>query len=365
MDMTKKIFLSLLILATTSPLAAQLAGNGYYRVQNEVTKRYISIIDNRGSIDVASTSADLGALKTIRPYDEVVCDPSTIVYIEKKNSNEYNLAGQGTDAYKIIGHYLKINKVGNFYRAYQEKGATRTYLNDIKTDSDYGKVLTNDSRTRDWNITPVTKDGCYFGVQPDVQAAGKYYASFFAGFPFNTCSQDMKVYYIDRVVKDQAVYKELTGVVPASTPVIVACVSDKPSDNKLDIVMSAAKAPADNLLRGVYFDNDNPVHYNRVAYVPATMRVLGILSDGSLGFVTANIDFIPANQMYLSVPAGTPAELKLVDADHVNAIGSVQADAASSDVYSLDGHMVRQQATGLDGLAKGIYIWKGRKHIVR
>lgn len=363
--MTKKIFLSLLILAAASPLAAQLAGDGYYRVQNEVTKRYISIIDNRGSIDAASTSADLGALKTIRPYNEVVCDPSTIVYIEKKTGNEYNLVGQGTDAHKIIGYYLKINKVGNFYRAYQEKGATRTYLNDIKTDSDYGKVLTNDSRTRDWNITPVTKDNCYFGVKSTVQAGGRHYASFFAGFPFNTCVQGMKVYYIDRIVKDQAVYKELSGIVPASTPVIVSCVSDNIADNKVDVVKSAAKAPTDNLLRGVYFDNDNPVHYNRMPYDPATMRVLGVLSDGSLGFVTANIDFIPANQMYLSVPAGTPAELKLVDADHVNAIGAVQADAAPSDVYSLDGRVVRQQATGLDGLAKGIYIWKGRKHIVR
>ena len=43
------------------------------------------------------------------------------------------------------------------------------------------------------------------------------------------------------------------------------------------------------------------------------MRVLGKLSDGSIGFTNkANFTYIPANTAYLTVPSGTPAELKLM-----------------------------------------------------
>lgn len=39
--------------------------------------------------------------------------------------------------------------------------------------------------------------------------------------------------------------------------------------------------------------------------------------------------------------------------------------AARGNVYSLDGRLVRTDATTLDGLGKGIYIMNGRKYVVK
>ena len=43
----KKILLVFLTIVLTTNIAAQLNGDGYYRVQNYVTKRYVYIIDNK------------------------------------------------------------------------------------------------------------------------------------------------------------------------------------------------------------------------------------------------------------------------------------------------------------------------------
>lgn len=53
----------------------------------------------------------------------------------------------------------------------------------------------------------------------------------------------------------------------------------------------------------------------------------------------------------------------------VTAINGVRTDNAASahdtNVYSLDGKMVKPQATSLDGLASGVYVWKGSKIAVK
>ena len=45
------------------PLFADLNGNGYYRVQSAYTKRYAYLTDNKGSYNIPTTSADVGALE--------------------------------------------------------------------------------------------------------------------------------------------------------------------------------------------------------------------------------------------------------------------------------------------------------------
>jgi hypothetical protein len=57
----RKIQLLLLMAVCILPAVAQENGQ-YYRVQNKLTSRYISVIDNRGSINLSTTDADLGAL---------------------------------------------------------------------------------------------------------------------------------------------------------------------------------------------------------------------------------------------------------------------------------------------------------------
>ena len=98
--MRKSILLALLF-CTINCALAQLNGNGYYRVQNKQTQRYIRVIDNKGSVNLATTNADLGALETVKPFERVVSDPASIIYIEKAGDG-YNLKAQGTSSYNII-----------------------------------------------------------------------------------------------------------------------------------------------------------------------------------------------------------------------------------------------------------------------
>ena len=92
------------------------------------------------------------------------------------------------------------------------------------------------------------------------------------------------------------------------------------------------------MLKGVYFNNNDLVHKNRTPYNKATMRVLGRLSDGSIGFVTSNEQYLARNKAYLVVPAGTPAELKMEIASSA-AIGTVTSDAVSISVNGLELHV--------------------------
>ena len=81
-------------MACATSAFAQLSGDGYYRVQNTVQERFISIVDNRGSISVQATDADMGALKTLGGgFDRVVSDPSTVIYFNKRGSG-YDLHSQ-------------------------------------------------------------------------------------------------------------------------------------------------------------------------------------------------------------------------------------------------------------------------------
>ncbi|MBO4315854.1 MAG: hypothetical protein J5867_07840, partial [Prevotella sp.] len=48
-----------------------------------------------------------------------------------------------------------------------------------------------------------------------------------------------------------------------------------------------------------------------------------------------------------------------------NAIGKLEMDASSDDVYNLQGQLVRKAATTLKGLPQGVYLWHGRKIIMK
>ena len=324
---------------------AQFAGDGYYRVKNVASERYITVCDNRGSVNVATTSADMGAVELYKGFDNVVADPGSILYIDETASG-FKFHSQGTDTYEIIGYYLKLSKNSDgSYKAYQGNSMMVMYLGDSETTSVVdGKLSTNaKGKYRDWYILPVTSSSTdnYFGLKPEVKAADGYYASFYASFPFTVVSKATKVYYIDKVDNGMAVYKEITdGVVPAAAPVFVKCVSENPVDNKLDIAANDA-AISGNKLSGVYFNNDNKAHLNRTAYDPETMRVLGTDADGKLAYIKVDYDYLPANRSYLTVPAGSPDVVKVVSEQEYQAI---QESLKSYTVtFVIDGEVISSQ----------------------
>ena len=375
--MRNKVILSLALLAATGAASAQDFANGYYRFQSAVTDRYIVVIDNRGSVDIMSTTADLGAVHTYRGFDEnIVSNPGSIIYVERHGEG-YDLHAQGVSTYDLVGYYLRIRRSrtnDNAYWAYATSSGMTSYINDEVWDGDEGYVGTNDSNGRDWYILPVETQGDnYFGVRPTCSADGLYYQSFYASFPFSFASEGMKAYYVSQFGNGMAVLKEYTGgVVPASMPLIIECSSDQPTNNRLNLLTDEVQAPSDNSLTGVYFNTPLPYgHVNQVANDPATMRLLGLTSEGKLGMVAKpEVDFVPANAVYLSVPEGTASELRFVSEDEFTAgINDITVDepvsAAKSGVYTLTGVKVADGNTLPDGLPAGVYIVGGKKVVVR
>jgi len=322
----KKAFLSLLLLSSLA--AGAQVSDGYYRVLNKSSERYISVTHDKASISYSDKSADLSALLTMKGFETVETDPGSVIRLINSNGG-YILESQGINTYQMIGHYMKLRESGDAYMAYASQSGFTLYLWDedfidtqtwtVVVDSGYvsTKQNKNDNNRRLWYIKEVNQDaGQYFGVAPKLAVNGRYYQTFIAGFPFSFVGSDRKAYVVDFVDETLgiAVWSEVSGPVAAGTPVILSCPSSVAADNKLNVGASGAATVSSNLLVGVYFNRYNPKMNieNRVANNPQTMRFLGTTSEGKLGFVTSTEGYVPRNTAYLPVSSSAPAELRLM-----------------------------------------------------
>lgn len=393
MNKTKMLFMLAASLMVNHGFA-QFTGTGYYRVQNQSTERYITIIDNQAHVSTLATDVDFGALQTLRKFENVVSNPGSIIYIRKEQgvANKYSLCSQGTDTKTITGELLSITRSttnSNAWWAWGSRSGATIYLNDvIKYDyatglpADTAQVASNasaSSATRNWLIqaVKVDVDNQYFGIKPEVQVGDKYYATMYAFFPFKPAVDGMKVYSIVATGKGMAAKQEISGVVPISTPVLIECPSADYAVNRIDIVDEEVPALTDNMLKGVWFCSHTTGHVNHLANNSSTMRVLGTTADGELAFIKApasylkysgGIGYLPANKAYLPVNSSMAAELKVVSLEDYQAgVHSVTMDNDHVDtgVYTLTGTRVRQRGEDIDGLVKGLYIVNGKKVIVK
>lgn len=311
----KRFLLFFVVIFSFTVVFAQFSGDGYYRVKNRDTERYLTVIDDKASVNMYTNEPDLAAILPIRDFERIVGNPASIIYIDNVSGNNYSLSAQGVNTYDLMGVYLRLaeQKDGSYYAYAVASGLTK-FLCDEKSRYDEGWLMTGTSE-RNWLIEPVSSStDNYFGVVPEFSHDGAYYTTMYADFPYKAANTDTKIFYVELVKGGQAVIKEITdGIVPAGTPVIIQCASEKHVNNKLNVLTTKVAALKQNCLKGVYFNNSNNKHLNRVAYDKNTMRVLGLTKDGNLGFVTANIDYLPANKAYLTVPAGSPEEIKLVE----------------------------------------------------
>ncbi len=379
----KKLLLSAAIALISLSALAELGEDGYYRVQNAYTKRYAYLLDNKGSMDVGSSTVDVQALELYLDITSAISDPSTVFYITKANvsgSNmSYDIAGQGTSVHGFLGEYVKIIKGKEFdgeqaYYVSATKSGMTKYLGDRWTDKRDPQGLASADCTGDrrlWYIHPMdaSKDDSYFGVSPTLTAGGKYYYPMYASFPFEAKSEGMKFYIIDKVnpwdANPAVGLKEIKGTVPAGTPVIIECSNPLPSDNRLNIGNYGSLANVgNNLLKGVYFKNDDVVHKNRTAYNAKTMRILTV-KDGNLVFEVADLDFLPRNQSYLQLPSDAQytgvKSYKVVSEEEYErdyaGVESISVDA-TVDVYNMQGHLVKAGVPKNEvyNLGKGLYI---------
>lgn len=372
----KKFILFTLLLVSAGVCNAQINGNGYYRVKNNKSTRYIYITDGTSSgINVATTSADMGAVELYKD-NNLLTNPASVIYAEQ-TGDKWNLSAQGTGVYQLIGHYVDVKgeAAKNAYQVSASASGVTLYLYDGSTGTSNRSQLTTgktgDAAYRVWNVHPLNQTDNYIGVLPSVTVESKHYAPYYVSFPFQFHSTGMKAYYISKVDTELnvAVLKEVTGIVPSSTPVIIECSSTDAADNKLQLenYNSYKNKPADNKLAGTYFANkyrESPIAYKE--YNSNTMRVLGVTSDGKLGFVTATTDMlvncgtsskkiwcIKANASYLVVPEGTSAELGILTeaeyAEIADGIEEVIMNDADATYYSIDGKK-------MTGLNKGLNI---------
>lgn len=332
---------------------AQLNGDGYYRVRNKASERYVYVTDDRGSFNISTTFFDLGAIVLSKDSERYVSDPGCIIYIKSIQGTYYDFLSQGTGVSKLFNRYPQVmewpprgSKTGE-YRIYGSDGSLAKYLSDgtKATWKTEGTMSEHDSNMGDWHLwrffpVDVTTDQ-FFGVRPTIEAAGEYYAPFYAEFPFTLASEGMKAYYFKTTGKSANVLEEVPGGhVPAATPVIIKCAGPQPADNKLDLGGNFA-ALEGNRLSGVYFCSSKDGHVNRRAYDPATMRVLGVTSDGRLGMISADdCEYLPSNTAYLVVHEGENAELPFVSQTEWDAMaGIVDVDADGISVR-VDGRRV-------------------------
>ena len=389
----KKITL-LLLLACISigTMHAQVKGNGYYRIQNAKTERYMSLTTTETTgISMQTTTVECKALLTKKKWDDVSTDPGTIFYIENKGGDQYNIKNQGSSLYDMINYYIRLRYLedANVYRAYQSKSGGTVYLSELYNKYTLGRdtcyVDNNTPETLNWKITAVDCEDNYLGVKPTMSANGKYYASYYAGFPFSVASPNMKVYYISSIDEKEgtATYKELTGIIPASTPVIIECGSKNPAENKLKPELTNPTAVKGNILKGVYFCVGFKMsgNFTSTKFEPTTMRLLSIDENGSLVFNNdeANaytvmikegasrpyIKAIPHNTAYLPVSANCPKSLKLVKETTGISNITLGNDNKPANVYNMEGKIVKENATSVEGLPEGIYIFKNKKYVVK
>ena len=394
----KKILLSLVLITSIGYTYADITGNGYYRVQNYGTSRWASLVDDKGSVDFISAQADLHALQLSSNTDEVLSDPASIIYLSNIEGYKYNVATQGTSLQSLVDQPIFIRESGSangskYYRIWGEYKNVVKYISDGEVSKlEYGSATINDNNKipnlNNWFFIPVdVNTDNYFGVVPSLDIDGELYCSLYTSFPFKAYSSGVKIFYVHRTGNGMAEIIEMTDVVPASTPVLIKCVGRNAGDNKLEIVNSSSSAIS-NSLHGVYFNYSYGGITNHLAYDPATMRILGKCSDGSLGFVTPNLDYIPANTAYLKVNQGSPMEFKCVSSeDFDNNFSASILKVESSDtalsykdgvvfgnpgctieVINLAGEVVMSSEAGyadVSNLAKGVYIAVSNGHSIK
>ncbi len=369
----KRIFTSIVLAAFCVFNASAQLEDGFYRVKNNKTKRYISIADNNPkhyTVSQSGSTALLG-IRTLKNFDRVSCSPSTIIYVKNMDRSKslYDLQGQGTGIYALSGNTIlaKLEGGGTSYKASGTYSGVTISIADLADDGqrDEAWLANNSEETARWNFIKVDTDTNYIGIKPDVKADDGYYGTIYAGFAFKFVSSGMKAYYVKSASGKSFEMKEITGTIPANTPVIIKCASDNPAENMIMPVLEDIAKPSGNKLAGIY----SAVKYknsNMTAFTASTMRVLGV-SDGKLAFVKKAPEdyfyeskYLPANKAYLKVKS-SDGDVMTIGGSGIVTVTADPVDASKEGIYTLTGTRLPDNAP----LRPGIYIKDGKKIVIK
>lgn len=167
--------------------------------------------------------------------------------------------------------------------------------------------------------------------------------------------EGVKAYTLTYTSGDKAVATELTGVIPANTPVLVNAEKDDYTFKATATLTTKAAKPVSGSLHGVWSEEVVPVG----SYVLQNQ-------SGTVAFYRVEAaDFkVKANQAYLYAPEAAGAKMLNIDfGGDATAINGVEAEAsnANTQVYTIDGKKANR-----NNLAKGqVYVTKGKTFILK
>lgn len=418
-NLNKMCAIALLALCSL-PAMAQLNGTGYYRFRNSArTSDYITIANDKFNYTTVISTAGGGlwnvALGDGRTYamqcatkilqndihlvsDPDVIDLSSVIYAKKhtiyEDDYEYNLIGQGTSLLTLTtgtypgnvvlefkNLYVSLNAVSGsgantLYTASIPLKASNNSMADLgiryfvdeggQFDTDVSSVASQ-AKAR-WFVEPVK----HFNVLPEVELNGKYFTTVKAPFAFTLSGQVEKAYKITANNSGILSFEEISGAIPAGTPVLLQCGSPNAADCQLmptgepvftapDVSLTTGApaatdvttATADNLLAGTYYCNTDGTitmaksggtfSYNGNHITAASGKfVIGKNADGKLGFIPATGTAMPANKAWLTsagvfrsvaTPTISPAGDTYNEAQSV----TITAEEGATILYSTDG----------------------------
>lgn len=418
----KKTLLTALIAFMALPTMAQF--EGFYHIRNKgAAGRYISIKNNKvekraKEVEiVAGTEIEI-SIWSLQTVKDPTTDPGSVIYISGSTS-DLSLEGQGMKTRELLKRSKKEFKLQNqgsslCSEVTQSAVSIIAYLADnydAEIGDDAEVLIIAGSKTTDryksykaWKIIKIDNKEEFFAADPKLKIGNKYYTTLYTSFAYEL-PDGVKAYYVDaheyeKVVSPVAELKEITGKVPAATPVILECTSDKIEDNILKPIAGSAAPSAvkGNQLKGIYFcgylhinNKEEPFAQekwytnewkNVTEYNSETMRVLGKDAEGNLALIPATDNelvvtdlgkYLPANKAYFTISEkeaeATKNGIKLLskaDFDTATAIQSVVSKTATekSGIYTLTGARVAE-GNSTEGLTKGIYIINGKKVVVR
>ena len=167
--------------------------------------------------------------------------------------------------------------------------------------------------------------------------------------------EGVKAYTLAYASGNKAVATELTGVIPANTPVLVNAEKGDYTFKATATLTTKAAKPVSGSLHGVWSE----------VVVPAGSYVLQNQSGTVAFYRVEAADFkVKANQAYLSAPEEAGAKMLNIDfGGEATAINGVEAEAsnANTQVYTIDGKKANR-----NNLAKGqVYVTKGKTFILK
>lgn len=422
----------------TLPAVAQLNGTGFYRFRNaQYASDYISLANDKfnfhtciskacGGLRQALTDAGKArALDCAGKYlqtdihmvdDANIIIPGSVIYAKKITSDgEYNLIGQGTSLETLTtGKYsasadLEFKERYITITARSGSGANTLYTASVELKSSTSVPLfgypslgirylvdqdntlalsTSYSATNaKWYIEPVT----HFNVLPEVELNGKWYTTLKVPFAFTLSGSVEKAFAITANSAGVLLYQEITGTVPAGTPVLLQCGSPNPTDCRLiptgaptytapQMLVNSDAPLADenssyqgtNLLGGTYYCNtDGTITYNTNGGTDTINAnkftstsgkyVIGKNAEGKLGFIpaaNAGLTYMPANKAWLTsagvFPTVAAPSISLASGTYSGPqTVTISAQEGASILYSTDGGTTWQPYSGAIEVGEG------------